>query len=107
MRLPFILGILHLCLFGTMVTANDAGSGDVIPDITVNEHDGPVTFPQGTHLDISFALDPGSQNGVPHDWWIFIRRNSGPFWWNRYSTGQWIKSAAPIRFSGAALRVVC
>jgi len=126
MRPTFIIGVLILSLFGTTdssfpVTAEPvivhdgwddaavagAGKGDVIPDIKVNEHDGPVSYPQGTFVDIHIALDPGSQTGVPHDWWIFIRRNSGPAWWNRYSTGQWINSTTPIRFSGGALRVVC
>jgi murein tripeptide amidase MpaA len=38
------------------------------PDIKANGSDGPITIPQGTYLNVTIALDPGSHDGENTDW---------------------------------------
>lgn len=76
-------------------------SGDVVPDIKVNDDDGPLSVPVGTQLDITVSLDPGDQVGVAKDWWIFVEWNWNNTWYWR-PPSNWTMSATPIRsYSGA------
>ena len=41
-----------------------------VPDIKVNESDGPVTISAGSTVSVTIALDPGKYEGQNADWWV-------------------------------------
>jgi hypothetical protein len=77
-------------------------------DAKVNGDDGPINVPKTTPLEFKIALQPGSLDGVQHDWWIWIEKGYFNKWWCRYNGGNknWTKNVTPIRFAGAALQQV-
>jgi hypothetical protein len=80
-----------------------SGSGIVV-DAKMNGSDGPISFPQSQGATFTLTLDPGSQMGVDHDWWIFAEYQppaASKYWW-RYPNS-WTPSATPIRAYGGAL----
>jgi len=44
--------------------------GDVVADIKIDGQDGPLTVPATQSIEMTVSLDPGSQEGIAHDWWI-------------------------------------
>lgn len=97
--------------------AKNAGSAYVfnpdlvppLPDIKVNDLDGPLTITTGDDVTVKVVLDPGDLDGTGADWWIFVEKDAANTWWAKFRSGlkpQWTNSAVPIRFASANLRTV-
>lgn len=73
---------------------------DPVPDVKANENDEPITILQGEDLNVTIALDPGSHEGEPADWWVVaiaVSPQQFPsLWWFTEASG-WIESYFPIR----------
>ena len=41
-----------------------------VPDVKVNNEDGPVFINEGENVQFSISLDPGNLTGKSYDWWI-------------------------------------
>jgi hypothetical protein len=80
----------------SMKVLDQSGSTNPAPDIKVDGQDGPLVISSSQTIVMTISLDPGSQSGVAHDWWIFGTLNStSDFWW-KYP-GTWISSGIPVR----------
>lgn len=79
-----------------------------MPDIDVNDSDGPLIIQTGQLATVTVSLDPGEKGGDPADWWIRVVKDFAAPWWCRYNGGafSWTQSGAPLRFAAAKLRVV-
>lgn len=80
-----------------------------VPDVKANGSDGPLNITTADQIEVTIALQPGSLDGEPADWWVYAIKDSSNVWWAQYRSGQtpkWSKSAVPIRFVGVTLRTV-
>jgi hypothetical protein len=71
-------------------------SNPPVPDIKVNGQDLGFTTPTSTTLNVTVALNPGSQTGVAHDWWVFVTMNS-TYTFNFSIGGSWAYGTGPKR----------
>jgi hypothetical protein len=72
------------------------GGGNVIVDIKVDGQDYPPSVPSWQAVSITISLDPGSEAGVAHDWWIQAVKNfTTNYWWKL--PGTWVQSGTPVR----------
>ena len=72
--------------------------GTPIPDAKVNGSDGPLSLCPGQQINFTIGLDPGSQAGVTHDWWVWAQKDPPlytPWYWKYPST--WKSSSTPVR----------
>lgn len=60
-----------------------------IPDIKIDGQDGPLNIPSYQAISMTISLDPGSQAGIRHDWWILAERSGGSTF-SRIWPGTWI-----------------
>ena len=71
--------------------------GDVIPDIKIDGQDGPLNVPSTQTVLMTVSLDPGSQDGVAHNWWIGGMRNGVDLYcWTYYGGWKSCPSGVPI-----------
>ncbi len=64
-------------------------------DIKINGSDGPLNVLTTDLVSITVSVDPGTQAGVPHDWWLVTRKNSTwIYWFNTFSVWTIIPSVA-------------
>ena len=68
-----------------------------MPDVQINNSDGPVTVNAGSNVDVSIALEANLQAGVGGQEFLVAFRQSGPNLWFSPPSA-WIPSAAPIPF---------
>lgn len=67
---------------------------NILPDVKVNNSDGPVFVADGTPVSAAITLDAGSYSGTGADWWI-ISEKEGSFYSYVYPTG-WTPGITPI-----------
>jgi len=78
-----------------------------IPDIKANGSDGPLTISNSADdLVLTVSLDPVGYDGRSVDWWARGLAPNGDKYWYVYKTGQWVKSATPIRAKGGVCKAV-
>jgi len=71
---------------------------DPTPDIKANDSDGPLTISNATDdLEITVSLDAGSYSGKDAEFWVQAIAPNGDKYWYVYGTGEWVKSATPVR----------
>lgn len=61
--------LISLVLCNLILFSGFASATDPVPDITVNNSDGPVTMTTNDTLFVSIAMHPGSYTNVNADWW--------------------------------------
>lgn len=62
-------------------------TSDPLPDVKVNNSDGPVTIAPGDPLSLTMALDAGTRIDENADWWLIILYNDP-------GTGSWVPITA-------------
>lgn len=80
---------------------------DPEPDVKVDGDDGPLTIPSTQTVDLTISLDPGSGEGVAHDWWIGALKGSGDlFRWTYAGGWKFCPGGVPLRaYSGPLVPV--
>lgn len=63
--------------------ADFSSASDPVPDIEINDQDGPLSIPSTQSVLLTVSLDPGNLEGVAHDWWVKADLSGGStFWWS-------------------------
>jgi hypothetical protein len=76
-----LLNIYYHCWQGTGACPQDVTTSPIIPDITANYADGPLTITADSWLQIMVSLNPGSSAGTNADFWVAV---DTPFGWHYY-----------------------
>ena len=80
---------------------------DPRPDIKIDGDDGPVTVPSTQIVDLTISLDPGSGEGVGHDWWIGAQKGNGSlFCWTYLGGWTFCPGGVPLRAYNGPLQPV-
>lgn len=78
-----------------VISADEPSSiQDVLPDVKANGQDIECAATPDDSVNITLALDPGSQSGVACDWWIGASTPYGTFWYDVASG--WQESSVPL-----------
>jgi len=78
--------------------------GDVVPDIKIDGQDGPLTVPATQVVRMTVSLDPGSQEGVAHDWWIGGKLDQSDLYcWSSLGGWMYCPNGYPFRAYGGPL----
>ena len=73
----------------TVANFRTSVASPTIPDVTLNDSNGPITIGTGSKLSVAVSLVAGSNLGVNCDWWVVV---DTPFGWYYYDVAStsWI-----------------
>lgn len=73
-----------------------------IPDVKINDENGPITIPYGDTARITINLDAGEYLGQEADFWLKLELNNSITYWYVNNAG-WIKSDSPVLMTNSQI----
>jgi len=95
------------CLYFTSHDGHLYCLQNTVVDIKIDGQDGPLSVLSTQTIDMTISLDPGSQEGVAHDWWIgAILNSTNLYCWTLPGTWVYCPGFVPVRaYNGPLIEI--